>query len=203
MSEQKMDLDIDTTPQPLLGPDAFTAALTLLAAASDPRATEKRLRRIGREQAGLAAARADLQQQSNSFREFEATTRAELEAGAKVNTDKAVALHVAETSLQNRERNLASRERELSQANESLKLRFMLFARIDEPGPLQDKPSWKMLAHELLQIEKDPHFAGSASSPDEEAQVERVRPDYVPANSTLTQTRILRRSRRAVAAMEH
>jgi hypothetical protein len=191
MSEQKMDLDIDTTPQPLLGPDAFTAALTLLAAASDPRATEKRLRRIGREQAGLAAARADLQQQSNSFREFEATTRAELEAGAKVNTDKAVALHVAETSLQNRERNLASRERELSQANESLKLRFMLFARIDEPGPLQDKPSWKMLAHELLQIEKDPHYMTEPR-----AEIETSPPDDLPAGSTLSRTTYRVRTRR-------
>jgi hypothetical protein len=190
MSEAEIDPN-SSDRQPQFSPDTFANVALLTAIAVDPRGTAKRLRQLERAQAAADAGRADLQQQSTSFRDYEATTRAELEAGAKVNTDKAVALHVAETNLQHRERNLASRELELSQANESLKLRFMLFAHVDQPGPLQDKPSWNMLAHELLQIEKDPHYMTEPR-----AEIETSPPDDLPAGSTLSRTTYRVRTRR-------
>jgi hypothetical protein len=194
------DTDTDNTPQPQFGTaDAFTAAMTLLAVAADPRVTEKRLRKIAREQAALDAARADLLQQSTSFREETSTKQSELETLEKDARAREVAAYAAEQDLVRREAGLAQREQKLTERDGRLKRRTMLLAGIEEPGPLQDRPTWRQIGNELLQI--DPHFP---VAPDLETETVTERPDFAPAHSTLTRThhRALTRSRRAATAME-
>ena len=192
MSEQ--DTEIENDRQPQFGADAFAAVLTILAAAADPKATARHVRQLESAKAAADAALADLAGQSEKFRAYEATTRAELEAKTEALGKREVALHVAEGDLKRREVALAAATEGLSQREMRAKRRLMALAGIEEPGPLQDKPTWRMLANELLQIERDPHYPAADVD-----GVETVRPDFVPAASTLTQTW---RSRRAAIAAQ-
>jgi hypothetical protein len=95
--------DEQTDTLPATPPDAFAAALALIAIALDPKATEARLRSLREHEAAAAKATAELTTEREAFEQHCATERAAIAARAEAVSKSEVELFVRKNQISARE----------------------------------------------------------------------------------------------------
>jgi hypothetical protein len=144
------DEQIDALPAP--PPDAFAAALALVAVALDPKSTGARLRSLQAQQAAAAKATAELTTARATFDQETAAARAELAADRADIEKRRLAVHAAEGSLTEREKRQTALEKlwhDIGEPNEvvngfkdperpALHKALRAHGRLDVPAPLRE-----------------------------------------------------------------
>jgi hypothetical protein len=163
----------------LPAPADFIAVNRLIGLILDPRIARKTLRELREAVTASNTAREALQRERQSFEEHARKTTAELEERTKAAAAREVAAHLAEEGVRDREHGLIEQSAELRRQDTILRRRVIVLARLDAPGPLQDMPSWRQIAAELLAVE---------DNPEPEMDTVIVRPDGMPPNVSLTRS---------------
>jgi hypothetical protein len=158
-------------------PEASFAMLeNLLAMISSPGEFKRRLRGLHTALTAVDEGQARLEADRGAFKDHEARTRTELEQEWANVERRRVELLGAEQDMRNREAALATDSAALRRGDDTLKRRALLLNNI-ELNALQSTPSWPQIIAEL----------GEARHP-EQLELETLRPEGVPAQSTLAQT---------------
>jgi hypothetical protein len=186
--------DIGQSQSPPVPEAAFRAAFDLIALAADPRAFKARLRGLHEALSAVDQAHKKLVAAQSEFEVYQTKVRAELDERVKRVAAREAAARDAGETLRDREAELVRQFAELRRADAILKRRTMVLGRLDAPGPLQDTPTWKEIAGELLNADQLDLV--------DEAESITERLAGMPENVTLTQTfhRAGRRSTRRVEA---
>jgi hypothetical protein len=186
--------DIGQSQSPPVPEAAFRAAFDLIALAADPRAFKARLRGLHEALSAVDQAHKKLVAAQSEFAIYEEKTRGKLGEREAAVRGREVAASVAEQTVHERQADLVAQGAALRREDAILKRRIMLLARLDAPGPLQDTPTWKEIAGELLNADQLDLV--------DEAESITERLAGMPENVTLTQTfhRAGRRSTRRVEA---
>jgi hypothetical protein len=173
---------------------AFTTLTDLLAVIADPREHKRRLRGLHEALVAADAAQRQLLSAQSEFAVHEEKTRAQLKEREAAVRAREVAVSVAEQTVHERQADLVAQGAALRREDAILKRRTMVLGRLDAPGPLQDTPTWKEIAGELLNADQLDLV--------DEAESITERLAGMPEDVTLTQTfhRAGRRSTRRVEA---
>jgi hypothetical protein len=190
------ETDVDQSEADHLTPateSAFELFKNLLALVANEKAFKVRLAGLHRALAAADEAQKRLLSAQSEFAVYEENARGKLGEREAAVRGREVAVSVAEQTVHERQADLVAQGAALRREDAILKRRTMVLGRLDAPGPLQDMPSWKEIAGELLNAE-------SLDLVDEaEVAIERV--EHAPADSTLRRaTYHPRRSTRRVSA---
>jgi hypothetical protein len=191
------ETDVDRSEAEQLTPateSAFELFKNLLALVANEKAFKVRLAGLHRALQAADETHKKLVAAQTEFAVYEEKTRGKLGEREAAVRAREVAVSVAEQTVHERQADLVAQGAALRREDAILKRRIMLLARLDAPGPLQDTPTWKEIAGELLNAEQLDLV--------DEAESITERLAGMPENVTLTQTfhRAGRRSTRRVEA---
>jgi len=195
VSEEPVDqAELPGAPTPPATEAAFRIALDFIAVAADPREARKRLKGYYGALTAADAAQKNLVAASSEFEAFRSKAADDLAAREQAVRGREVKVSVAEQTVHERQADLVAQGAALRREDAILKRRIMLLGRLDAPGPLQDTPTWKEIAGELLNADQLDLV--------DEAESITERLAGMPEDVTLTQTfhRAGRRSTRRVEA---
>jgi hypothetical protein len=162
------DDDQNTTELPTTSPDAFAAAMTLIAVALDPRACSGRLGSIREAEAKAAKATASANEALSALNMREA----DIAAQAKRLAERTAELNLRQTGLDGRKGELAEEKKQLHEQDKFFRGRVMLLFGITR-HPLQDMPTWDEIRSHVVYDQADAHIVA-----------DRLRHGFEPAADT-------------------